>query len=109
MALSATCDIEILVSGFIKETMIGENSTDQFNQSYHQILDLSWYLQDLHLYDNQSNPFVASVFTVIAGLTLVLGGIVHRAIFKLLNRLPNRPINSIIYPTLVSHLLLGAM
>ena len=101
--------IETLFLGFTIETMIVENSTHQLNQSHHQILDLSWSLKDLHLYDNQSNPFVASVFTISAGLTFVLGGIVHRAIFKLLNRLPNRPINSILYPTLVSHLLQEAV
>ena len=47
--------------------MIEKNSTHQFNQSYHEILDLSWFLQDLQLYDNQSNPFMASMFTIIAG------------------------------------------
>ena len=97
--------VTLIFSGITPETMMDKNLSHQFNQSYHKILDLSWSLQELHLYDNQSNPFVASAFTVIAGLTLVLGGIVHRAIFKLLNRLPNRPINSIIYPTLVSNLL----
>ena len=79
--------------------MIGK--MHQFNQSHHQILDLSWSTHDLKLYDNQSNSVVASVFTVIAGFTLVLGAIVHRGIFKLLKRLPQRPINTIIYPTLV--------
>ena len=100
---------KFIFSGINRETMIGKNSSHQFNQSYHKILDLSWSLQELHLYDNQSNPFMASAFTVIAGITLVLGGIVHRAIFKLLSRLPNRPINSIIYPTLVRNLLQEVM
>ena len=59
--------------------MIGKNYMHQFNQSHHQILDLSWSTHDLKLYDNQSNSVLASVFTVIAGLTLVLGAIVHRA------------------------------
>ena len=101
--------VKFIFSGINRETMIGKNSSHQFNQSYHKILDLSWSLQELHLYDNQSNPFMASAFTVIAGITLVLGGIVHRAIFKLLSRLPNRPINSIIYPTLVRNLLQEVM
>ena len=68
----------------------------------HCILDLSWDLEDLKLYDNQSSPIAATIFTLIAGVTLVLGGIVHRAIFKLLKRIPDRPINSIIFPSLVN-------
>ena len=68
----------------------------------HQNLDLSWDFEDLKLYDNQSSPIVATIFTLIAGVTLVLGGIVHRAIFKLLKRIPDRPINVMIFPTLVS-------
>ena len=68
----------------------------------HQNLDLSWDFEDLKLYDNQSSPIVATIFTLIAGVTLVLGGIVHRAIFKLLKRIPDRPINVMLFPTLVS-------
>ena len=82
--------------------MIEKNYTYQFNQSHHKILDLLWSDQDLQLYDNQSTTFMSTIFTVIAGFILVFGAIVHRAIFKLLNRLPDRPINTLIYPTLVS-------
>ena len=71
------------------------------NQTHYN-LDLSWNFEDLKLYENQSNPTTATIFTLIAGVTLVLGGIVHRAIFKLLKRIPDRPINVMIFPTLVS-------
>ena len=71
------------------------------NQTHYN-LDLSWDLKDLKLYENQSSPTVATIFTLIAGVTLVLGGIVHRAIFKLLKRIPDRPINIIIFPSLVN-------
>ena len=71
------------------------------NQTHYN-LDLSWNFEDLKRYDNQSSPIVATIFTLIAGVTLVLGGIVHRAIFKLLKRIPDRPINVMIFPTLVS-------
>ena len=70
------------------------------NQTHYN-LDLSWDLEDLKLYENQSSPTVATIFTLIAGVTLLLGGVVHRAIFKLLKRIPQRPINAIIYPNLV--------
>ena len=82
--------------------MIEKNYTYQFNETHHKILDLLWSDQDLRLYNNQSTTFMSTIFTVIAGFILVFGAIVHRAIFKLLNRLPDRPINTLIYPTLVS-------
>ena len=82
--------------------MIEKNYTYQFNETHHKILDLLWSDQDLQLYDNQSTTFMSTIFTIIAGFILVFGAIVHRAIFKLLNRLPDRPINTLIYPTLVS-------
>ena len=84
---------------FVEEIMHG-NETFKVNQTDYD-LDLSWDIEDLKLYDNQSSPTVATIFTLIAGVTLVLGGIVHRAIFKLLKRIPQRPINAIIYPNLV--------
>ena len=59
-------------------------------------------MADLKLYDNQSSPIIATIFTAVAGITLVSGIIVHTAIFKLLKRIPQRPINIMIYPTLVS-------
>ena len=84
---------------FVEEIMHG-NETFKENQTDYD-LDLSWEIEDLKLYDHQSNPILATIFTMIAGITLVLGAIVHRAIFKLLKRIPQRPINAIIYPNLV--------
>ena len=84
---------------FVEEIMHG-NETFKVNQTDYD-LDLSWEIEDLKLYDHQSNPILATIFTMIAGITLVLGAIVHRAIFKLLKRIPQRPINAIIYPNLV--------
>ena len=76
------------------------NKTFKVNQTDYS-LDLSWNFEDLTLYDHQSNPILATIFTTIAGVILVLGAVVHRAIFKLLKRIPQRPINAIIYPNLV--------
>ena len=86
---------------FVEEIsiMLG-NETFKLNQTDYDF-DLSWKIEDLKLYDHQSNPILATIFTMIAGITLVLGAIVHRAIFKLLKRIPQRPINAIIYPNLV--------
>ena len=86
---------------FVEEIIIMHgNETFKVNQTDYD-LDLSWEIEDLKLYDHQSNPILATIFTMIAGITLVLGAIVHRAIFKLLKRIPQRPINAIIYPNLV--------
>jgi hypothetical protein len=95
-----------IVSSERKHTFVEEisimhgNKTFKVNQTDYS-LDLSWDFEDLKLYDHQSNPILATIFTMIAGVTLVLGAIVHRAIFKLLKRIPQRPINAIIYPNLV--------
>ena len=40
--------------------------------------------------------------TILAFGILISGMIVHRAVFKLLKRLKDRPINQIIYPQMVS-------
>ena len=86
---------------FVEEiSIMHRNETFKGNQTDYD-LDLSWEIEDLKLYDHQSNPILATIFTMIAGITLVLGAIVHRAIFKLLKRIPQRPINAIIYPNLV--------
>ena len=86
---------------FVEEiSIMHENETFKLNQTDYDF-DLSWKIEDLKLYDQQSNPILATIFTMIAGVTLVLGAIVHRAIFKLLKRIPQRPINAIIYPNLV--------
>ena len=78
-----------------------ENLTMTLNQTQ-QLLDLFWDSADLKMFDNQTNTLFASIITITATIILVLGGIVHRAIFKLLRRIPQRPINILIYPTLVS-------
>ena len=83
---------------------MAENLTMTLNQT-HQFLDLSWDSEDLEMFDNQSNTLFASIITITAAIILVFGGIVHRAIFKLLRRIPQRPINILIYPTLVSRCL----
>ena len=43
------------------------------------------------------------VLTLLAVVILISGSIVHRAVFKLLKRLSDRPINQIIYPHMVSN------
>ena len=42
------------------------------------------------------------LLTILAFGILISGVVVHRAVFKLLKRLNDRPINQIIYPQMVS-------
>ena len=64
--------------------------------------DVSWASKDLQLYDNQSGFEVSVVFSAINSVILLMAFIVHKAVYKLLARLPNRAINQIIYPSMVS-------
>ena len=90
-----------VILGHFGITVMTENLTMTLNQTL-PFLDLFWDSDDLKMFDNQTNTLFASVITITATIILVLGGIVHRAIFKLLRRIPQRPINILIYPTLVS-------
>ena len=58
--------------------------------------------QNYDLHSNIPGTFLACVIGVLNFCILVLGFLVHRAVYKLLNRLPNRYINQIIYPYTVS-------
>ena len=67
------------------------------------LMDVSWASGDLQLYDNQSGFGVSVVFSVINCVILLMAFIVHKAVYKLLARLPHRAINQIIYPSMVSN------
>ena len=65
-------------------------------------MNVSWASGDLHLYENQSGFAVSIIYTVINSLILLMAFIVHKAVYKLLARLPDRAINHIIKPSMVS-------
>ena len=64
-------------------------------------MNVSWYPHELELYTNRSSVTMSTIFTIILIITFLMGVIVQKAIFKLLNRLPQRAINQIIYPYMV--------
>ena len=64
-------------------------------------MNLSWCPHELELYTNRSSVTMSTIFTIILIITFLMGVIVQKAIFKLLNRLPQRAINQIIYPYMV--------
>ena len=70
-------------------------------------VNVSWFLEDLELYDNRISGFLESFsFTVARLVTLILALIVHRAFYKLMKRHPGRAVNIIIYPHMVRYVLL---
>ena len=66
-------------------------------------MNISWTNGDLQLYDNQSGFTASVIFTIVNSVILLMAFIVHKAVYKLLARLPNRAINQIIYPSMVSN------
>ena len=66
-------------------------------------MNVSWASGNLQLYENQSGFAVSVIFTIINGVILLMTFIVHKAVYKLLARLPDRAINQIIYPSMVSN------
>ena len=64
--------------------------------------DFSWASGDLQLYGNQSGFAASIIFTIVNSVIVLMTFIVHKAVYKLLARLPNRAINQIIYPSMVS-------
>ena len=70
-------------------------------QSDLQAMNVSWFSEDLELYDNQYGFLESIGFTVARLVTLIFGIIVHRATYKLMKRLPNRAVNQLIYPSMV--------
>ena len=67
-------------------------------------LNVSWFLEDLKLYDDQYGFLESVSFTVARLVTLIMAIIVHRAFYKLMKRLPGRAVNQIIYPYMVRYL-----
>ena len=66
-------------------------------------MNISMLYEDLELFENSFDPTFSVVFTSFRFITLILGIIVHRAFYKLMKRLPERAINKIIYPYMVSN------
>ena len=64
--------------------------------------DLSWASGDLQIYDNQLGFATSIIFTIVNSVTALMTFIVHKAVYKFLAKIPDRSINKIIYPSMVS-------
>ena len=67
-------------------------------------VNVSWFLEDLELYDNPYGFLESFNFTIARLMTFIMAIIVHRAFYKLMKRLPGRAVNQIIYPYMVRYL-----
>ena len=66
-------------------------------------MNLSWFNEDLELLENNFDFTISLVFTAVRFITLILGIFVHRAVYRIMKRLPGRAINQIIYPYMVMY------
>ena len=64
-------------------------------------LNVSWFLEDLELYENPYGFLKSLSYTLARLITFIMAIIVHRAFYKLMKRLPGRAVNQIIYPYMV--------
>ena len=64
-------------------------------------INVSWFIEELEPYNNQYGFLESIGFTVARLVTLIMAIIVHRSFYKLMKRLPGRPINQMIYPQMV--------
>ena len=71
--------------------------------------DFSWASGDLQIYDNQSGFVASIIFTIVNSVTVLMTFVVHKAVYKLLAKLPDRAINRIIYPSMVSESIILSM
>ena len=65
-------------------------------------MNISWLHEDLEVFENSFDLTISLVFTLARFITLILAIIVHRTFYKLMQRLPGRAVNQIIYPYMVS-------
>ena len=66
-------------------------------------VNVSWFLEDLELYENPYGFLESFSFTAARLMTLIMAIIVHRAFYKVMKRLPGRAVNQIIYPYMVRY------
>ena len=65
-------------------------------------MNISWLHEDLEVFENSFDLRISLVYTLARFITLILAIIVHRTFYKLMQRLPGRAVNQIIYPYMVS-------
>ena len=60
-------------------------------------MDVTWSLEDLKLYDHRIGVGEATIFTISKTIVLAMGMIAQKTFYKMMERLPGRVINQILY------------
>ena len=60
-------------------------------------MDVTWSLEDLELYDHSIGVGEATIFTISKTIVLAMGMIAQKTFYKMMERLPGRIINQILY------------
>ena len=60
-------------------------------------MDVTWSLEDLKLYDHRIGVGEATFFTISKTIVMAMGMIAQKTFYKMMERLPGRVINQILY------------
>ena len=66
-------------------------------------MDVTWSLEDLELYDHSIGVGEATIFTISKTIVLAMGMIAQKTFYKMMERLPGRIINQILYLHMVRY------
>ena len=76
-------DIEIIMNNSKQTDLMG--------------MDVTWSLEDLELYDHRIGVGEATIFTISKTIVLAMGMMAQKTFYKMMERLPGRVINQILY------------
>ena len=64
-------------------------------------MNVTWFPGDLKVYNNQVGTVEATIFTAVKIIMLAMGVIAQRTFYRMMKRLPGRPINQLLFPHMV--------
>ena len=64
-------------------------------------MNVTWFSNNLEVYNNQVGVMEATILTIVRIITLSLAVIAQRTFYQMMKRLPGRVINQILYPHMV--------
>ena len=64
-------------------------------------MNVTWFSNNLEVYNNQVGVVEATILTIVRIITLGMAVIAQRTFYQMMKRLPGRVINQILYPHMV--------
>ena len=64
-------------------------------------MNVTWFPGDLKVYNNQVGTVEATILTAVKIIVMAMAVIAQRTFYKMMKRLPGRPINHLLYPHMV--------